>query len=123
MVRDRGHVHAEAPGNRSVGLALIDAGLDEACEIGRREAVTSLVLGNLRVRICPNVTNDDWNVRQTGSSCRPQSLVAEVNTVATFVIARMHDDGLQDAVLADVFSQLVELCVGEFGPRVVSIFV
>ena len=56
-------------------------------------------------------------------SSRPQTLGAEVDEVATVPIGRVHDDGLQDAVLADVFSQLLELGVGKFGARVVAVFV
>jgi hypothetical protein len=46
-----------------------------------------------------------------------------VNQVATVAIGSVHDDGLQDATLADVFSQLLELGIRKFGARVAAVFV
>jgi hypothetical protein len=46
-----------------------------------------------------------------------------VDQVAPVFIGSVYDDGLQDAVLADVFSQLLELGIAKFGARVAAVFV
>ncbi len=51
-----------------------------------------------------------------------QSLGAEVDAVAALRVGGMHDDRLQDAALADVVGEFVDLGVGELGARVVRVF-
>ena len=46
-----------------------------------------------------------------------------MDEVAALPIGRVHDDGLQDAVLADIFGQFGELGLGVLGARVVAVFI
>lgn len=108
-------VHAEAPGNGGVRFARFHPGSDEARQVEWRQAVALLVLGHL-------CANNDGNLLQTCPLGRAQSLGAEVDAVAAIRIGGMNDDGLQDAVPADVVGECVELGVGELGARVVRVF-
>ena len=110
-------------GDRHVGIARLAAALNKARHVQRREAVALLDLGDLRVGIRRQITNDDRNVRQSGLPCGPQTLGAEVDQVATIAISGVHDDGLQDAVLAEIFSQLIKIGFGKFSAWVVAVFV
>jgi hypothetical protein len=49
--------------------------------------------------------------------------LAEVNSVAAGRIGGMHDDRLQDAALADVPCEVVDLLFGKLGTRIVGILI
>ena len=59
MVGDARQVDAHSPGDLGVGLAGIDARTHEPGEIERRQAVTLLVLGDLRIDVMGDRADDD----------------------------------------------------------------
>lgn len=61
-----------------------------------------LVLGDLGVGIGRCRPHRDGHLRQPRKTCSAKALGAEVAAVAPFGICRLHDDRLQDPVLADV---------------------
>ena len=58
-----------------------------------------------------------------GGRITPTRDNAEVNLMSAFSVGRMNDDGLQDAVLANVLREFVELGVRNLGARVFGVFV
>lgn len=106
-----------ATGPRSKST-LRDAILDEARQVERRQTVALLVLGDLCIGVGEYIAHDNGHFRQAGSLSRAPALGAEVDAIATGRVGGMHDDRLQDAVLADVLGEFVELNFGELGARV-----
>ena len=49
-------------------------------------------------------------------------LIAEVDAMLALFVGGMNNDGLQDAVLANVFGKLIQLGFGELGARVGGVF-
>ena len=68
VVGHRRQVHAEPSGDRGVRLAGLDAPLNEARQIERRQAVALLVLGDLGIGVGRLVADDDRHFRQAGTS-------------------------------------------------------
>lgn len=121
MVCHGGLVHAKPSGHRGVGVAGTDTIPDEPRRIEQRESVALLVFGHLRVRIRRRVANDDRHLLQPDAlRCTPP-LGAKVNLVSVFGVSRMDDDGLQDAVLANVLREFVQVGVRDLGARVVGV--
>lgn len=61
-----------------------------------------LVLCDLGVGVRGAIPDDDRHFKQSDALRGAPPLGAEVNLVSTFAVSPMNDDGLQDAVLADV---------------------
>ena len=122
VMGDGGLVDAHAPGDRCVRVAGIDSAPDESRQVQRRETMALLVLGDLGVGIGRRVANDHRDFNQPRTLSRTPTLCAEVNAVPTLLVSRMNDDGLKNAVLADVFGEFVQLGFGELGAWVVRVF-
>lgn len=118
----RRQVHAQALGDRRVRLAHVDASADEARQIQRCQPVALLVLGDLRIRVGAHLPHRDGHLLQAREACSAEPLGPELDAVAPVSIDRLHDDRLQDAVLADVLGQLLQLNLRELGTRVVRVF-
>lgn len=80
-----------------------------------------VVLGDLCVRVGRRVTHDDRHRLQSGSLGSTQALGAEVNAVVASRVRAVHNDRLQDAVLADVICELFEFGLKELGTRIVRV--
>ncbi len=85
--------------------------------------VALLVLRNLGVGVCRRIAHDHRDFVEPFSPRGAKSLGTEVDSVAPSCISRMHDDRLQDAVLADVCSEFFERVFGELGAWVVRVLV
>ena len=77
-----------------------------------------LVFGDLGVGVSRRVADDDWDFSQSCTLRRAPPLRAEVDAVLPLLVGRMNDDRLQDAVLPDVFGQLIQLGFWKLGARV-----
>ena len=116
-------IHSDPPGDCGVRLACIDAALDEARELERRQGKAHLVFRDLRVGICGRITHDHRNALQASlAGCTPPAR-AEVNPMAAARIRGMDDDWLQDATLADVVNEVVEIRIEQVRARIVGILV
>lgn len=68
-----------------------------------------LVLGNLGAGVGGSRANDSGHLHQTGLTRCPETLGTAVNLMATPRIGRVHDNSLQDAVMADVYGAPCQL--------------
>lgn len=121
VMRHRCQVHAKAFGHSSVRVARISTATDKPGQVERCQAVTLLVLGDLCVRISGCITNDNGNLSQLCERRRTPPLRPEVNLIPPHRVDGMNNDGLQDAVLADVFGEFLEFGLGKFGARIVGV--
>jgi len=106
VMHHRREVHAESLGDRRAGFAEGDACADEARQVQRGQPVALLVLGDLRIWIGRGRPHRDGHLLQACKTCSAAALGPEVDPIAPVSIDRLHDDRLQDAVLADVLGQL-----------------
>ena len=121
MVGDARQVDAQPPGDLGIGFAGICARAHEASEIEWRQAMTLLVLGDLRVGIVGLRADDDRDGLEPGLPRGTQTLRAEEDSVATGFASGARDDRLEDAAQRDVSGQLGDLFVRELGSRVLGI--
>ena len=118
-----GWVHSESRGDRRVRFASVHLGLDETRQVERRETVALVILSNLGIGVCGCIAHDHGYFIKPCSPGGTKSLGTEVDSVAPRRVSGMHDDGLQDAVLADVVGEFFDLRIWEFGTRIVRVFV
>ena len=74
-----------------------------------------LALSDLVIGVDRRVANDDRDFAQAALQRGAQSLGAEVKAVAALRVGGMRNEGLQDAALANVVGEFVDLGVGELG--------
>ena len=104
-----------ARGGTSAGL---HRGVDH-----RRQAVALLVLRDLGVGVRGAIADDDRHFMKSDALRGPPPLGAEVILMQPRSIGGLNDDGLQDAVLSDVFHEFVELGFRDLAARVVGVMV
>ena len=85
--------------------------------------MTLLVLGDLSVDVMGLRADDDRNYLEASPLRRTKTLRAKEDTVATVITSAAHDDGLKNAALSDVLSELGDLLIGELGPRVAWVLI
>jgi hypothetical protein len=120
-MRDSGEVYPQALGHCGIGLTRIDPAANEACEVERRQCMALHVLGDLRVGVRWRITKNHRGFLQANALRGKPTPGPKVNLMSAFSVGRVHNDGLQDAVLAYVFSQLIQLGLGDFSARVVRV--
>ncbi len=118
-----GLIHAQPLGDRRVRVAGIGPCPYEARQVERRQAVALLILGNLHVGIGRCLAQYHGHLGQPRTACCPPALGAEVDAVTPLCVGGMNDKRLQDAVLADVFGEFVDLRFGKLGAWIVRVFV
>ena len=121
MVGDARQIDAQPPGDLGIGFAGIGARAYEPGEIERRQAMTLLVLGDLRVAVMGVRADDDRHDLEPGLPGSTQALGAEDDSISRAFGNRAHHDRLEDAAQRDVSGQLGDLFIRELGPRVVRI--
>jgi hypothetical protein len=85
--------------------------------------MTLLVLRNLSVDVMGFGADDDRNYPEACPPSGAKTLRAKEDTVTTVPTNAAHDDGLKNAAQSDVFGELVDLRIGELGPRVAWVLV
>ena len=86
-------------------------------------AMRNRVTIDLRVWVRRSIPKHDRDFMQPDALRGPPPPGAEVNLMPSLGVSRMDDDGLQDAVLADVLREIVDFGVGDLGARVVGVCV
>jgi len=97
MVGDARQIDAQPLGDLGIGFAGIGARAYEPGEIERRQAVTFLVLSDLRLDVMGWRAHDDRHDLESRPPRRTQALGAEDNSISAGLGNRAHDDRLKDA--------------------------
>lgn len=118
-----GWVHAKSRSDRGVRFALVHPGSDESRQVERREAVAFLVLGNLGIGVRRCIAHDHGHFNEPCPPGGTQSLGTKVDSVTPSRVGGADDDGLQDAVSANVVGKLFDLRLREFGTWIVRVFI
>lgn len=122
MVRHGRQVHAQPFGDRGVGVAGVGSSANEARQVERRQAVALLILCHLRVRVGRRIAQHHGHFSQACAPCRAPTLGAEVDAVTPLLVGGVNDERLEDAVLANVLHEFVDLRLGKLGARIVGVF-
>jgi hypothetical protein len=80
-----------------------------------------LALCHLRVAVCGRIAHNHGHFWQTHSLRGKPTFSAEVDLMPTLAVDRVNDDGLQDAVLANVFGKFGQLGLGNLGAWVLRV--
>jgi hypothetical protein len=88
----------------------------------RRQPMTLLVLGDLGVDIMGFRADDDRDHVEVRLLRSSKPFRAEDDAVAAVIGSPAHNDGLKNAAQSNVLSELGDLLIGEFGPRVGRVF-